>query len=548
MRARTRLGAAVVGVTAFAMVAAGCGGSSNNSGSKAKTSDATITIDNVEPENPLIPGNTNETGGSKVIKALFTGLLTYNPDTAAPENAMADSITTSDSKVYTVKIKSGWKFHDGTDVKAKNFVDAWNWVAYSPNGALNASFLSHIAGFSDVNTTDPDEDGPLQAPKPKTDKLSGLKIIDDTTFEITLDAPFAVFKTIVGYDVFDPLPDVFFKDTKAFGQHPIGNGPFKFVKWDHKQQIQITRNDDYKGNLPKVKNITMKIYQSQDSAYADLLSNNLDYQQQVPTAALAGDKWKSDLGTRAIDRPIGAIQTITFPMYDSKFKNMNPKVRQAISLAIDRKSITDKIFNKSREPANGWVSPAVDGYKADACGDLCTFDATRAKQLLQEGGGFTGDLSIAYNADGDHKAWTEATCNSITNNLGVKCTAKPYVDFATFRKAINAHKMDNIFRTGWVLDYPSIEDFLNPLYKTGGASNDGLYSNAALDAALTKADQAPSQDEANKLYQDAEAMLAQDMSVIPLWYYKQQSGYSTKVKNVKVDPFGELVLDQIEPA
>ncbi len=158
---------------------------------------------------------------------------------ASRATLVAESIDTTDSKVYTIKIKAGTKFHDGTEVKAKNFVDAWNWAAYSPNGAQNSSFFSDIAGFADVQSLDPDEDGPKKAPTPKADKMSGLEVVDDQTFKVTLNAPFSIFPVKLGYSAFVPLPDAFFSSTpEAFGKQPIGNGPVKFVSWAGRRRDQ----------------------------------------------------------------------------------------------------------------------------------------------------------------------------------------------------------------------------------------------------------------------------------------------------------------------
>lgn len=539
MRVSTRAGAVVCGIAALALVSAGCSGGSN-SGSSGSSTGGSITIDGSEPQNPLIPGNTNETGGGNVVDAIFAKLVRYSPTDSKPENEMAESIKTRDSKVYTIKIKKGWKFDDGTEVKAKNYIDAWNWVAYGPNGALNASFFDHIDGYEAVNPTDPDGDGPKKAPAPSAKELSGLKPIDDYTFTVTLKKPFSVFPVTLGYTAFAPLPDSFFKDPKAFGQKPVGNGPFKFVSWEHKSSIKLTRNDNYPLAKPHIKNVTFKLYQSLDTAYADLTSNNLDFLQTIPAADLVGNKWKNDLGTRAKEREVGIIQFIAFPIYDPAFKN--PKLRQAISRAIDRKTIVDKIFNNSRTPATGWVSPAVDGYSPGACGEFCNYDPAEAKKLLDAAGGFTGKLTLAYNTNGGHKEWVEAACNSIHDALKIDCSPKAYTEFADFRTDVTAHKMKGMFRSGWVQDYPSIEDYLNPLYKTSASSNDGLYSNPVFDAKLAAADQAPTLEQANKLYAEAEKMLAADMPVIPMWYSKSQAGYSRKLSNVQVTPTGILDL------
>ena len=103
-------------------------------------------------------------------------------------------------------------------------------------------------------------------------------------------------------------------------------------------------------------------------------------------------------------------------------------------MAIDRETIIKQIFNGTRVPATGWVSPVVDGYKAEQCGEVCKYDPAKAKALLEEAGGFQGDkITLSYNADAAHKDWTEAVCNSIKQSLGVECQAAGVVDFATFR-------------------------------------------------------------------------------------------------------------------
>jgi len=540
MRVSRRGSAAVAVGAALALVAAGC--SSDGDGTTAST-DGEITVTGNQPENPLVPSNTTETQGGKVVDAIFTGLINYNPDDAKAENAAAEKFETTDNQTYTVTLKKGWKFHDGTEVKAKNFVDAWNWSAYSPNGAQNSSFFGSIQGFEDVQSEDPDEDGPKQAPKPKTDKMSGLEVVDDYTFKVTLAAPSSVFNQMVGYSAFMPLPDAFFKDPVAFGKKPIGNGPFKFVSWKDNDSIVIERNEDYKGDdKPKVKKVTFKHYTASEASYADLQSGNIDYQEQIPTNALVGDKYKTDLPDRWIDKPVGVVTYVAFPIYDKRFTNK--KLRQAISMAVDRKTITDKIFNKTRQPATGYISPAVEGARENVC-KYCEFNPEEAKKLLAEAGGWKGELSIFYNGDASHKDWVEAMANSISKSLGIKAVAKPVPTFAEFRSQINAHKMTGLYRAGWQMDYPHIENFLNPLYKTGASSNDGLYSSPEVDALLKQADSEKDSKKAIELYQKAEDLVAEDVPSIAMWMTKTQAGWSDRVSNVKVTPFGELDLTSI---
>ena len=382
MRVSKRASGAIALGAAIALIASGCSSGDSEEGDAGNSADGAITIGGTEPENPLVPANTTETGGGKIIDWLWTGLVEYPNDGGAPQNALAESIETADSKVYKIKIKQNTKFHDGTVVKAKNFVDAWNWGAYSPNGAQNSSFFADIQGFADVNTQDPDgPEGPQKAPEPKAKEMSGLKVVDDWTFEVTLAAPTAVFPTKLGYSTFMPLPDAFFSQKpEDFGKKPIGNGPVSFVSWENNVAIKLTRFDDYQlRDKMKIKDVTVKIYQDDNAAYSDLVSGNLDFQQQVPVSALAGDKWKADLGDRAIASTTPSTGIIAFPIYDKRFQNA--KLRRAVSLSINRQEITDKIFFGNRKPADSWANPLTPGAQPGNC-TACQFNVEEAKKLL----------------------------------------------------------------------------------------------------------------------------------------------------------------------
>jgi oligopeptide transport system substrate-binding protein len=545
MRVSKRASAVVVGVS-VALAAAGCSGGDSGSTSGGDTANAAITIDDVQPQAGLIPINTTETGGSKVIELLWTGLVSYPGDGSAPVKALAESIDTKDSKVYTIKIKPGTKFHDGTVVKAKNFVDAWNWGAYSPNAAQNGSFMSDIAGYADVHTDDPDAEGPKKAPEPKAKTMSGLKVIDDNTFEVTLSAPFSIFPTKLGYSAFMPMPDSFFTSTpEAFGKNPIGNGPAKFVSWQDNVEIKLTRFDDYTlADKIKIKDITLKIYQDQNAAYNDLVSGSLDFQQQVPVSALAGDKWKTDLGAdRAKTAAIPSTQTIAFPLYDKRFADVN--LRKALALAINRQEIADKIFFGSRVPADSWSNPLSPGYAAGTC-SVCKFDPVAAKAALQAAGGFTGDLVLYYNADGSHKEWMEATAQSIKNTLGINARAEGMPTFAVFRQTIDDHKMKGPFKASWQQDYPDVENWIGPLYVTGGSSNDGLYSSPQVDALYKAGTSAVNIDDAHAKFAEATKLIDADIPAIPMFYTTEQFGTSARIAGAKATNVGELDVSSVE--
>jgi oligopeptide transport system substrate-binding protein len=544
MRVLTK-GAALAGVAALSLVVTACGGSSggNTGSSSAGKTGGDVSISGCDPQNPFLPADTNEVCGGDPLDAITAKLVRYDNKTAAPILNIASSITTSDNINWDIKLKSGWKFTDGTPVTASSFVDAWNWDSYGPNAQNNSSFFAAIKGYDDLNPQ-PDANG--NVPTPTTKTMSGLQVVNDNEFKVTMSSPQATFKTQLGYTAFAPLPKSFFADNGAsFGAHPIGAGPYEFVSYNKGQSIVVKKNPNYQGdNKPKVDQITWKIYTTLDAAYADLQANNLDIMATLPSSALVGGKYKTDLQGRVVEEPSGTFQSFTFPMYDPQYGgSKNVDLRKAISEAVDRETIVKTIFNSTRVPADGWVSPVVNGYKAGVCGDACVFSADKAKADYQKwesanGGPFQGTMTLSYNSDGGHKEWVDATCNSIKNTLGIDCQGKPYVDFKTLRKDVTAHTMTGPFRTGWQMDYPAMDDFLVPLYQTKASSNDGLYSNTKFDDLMNQAAAATSSDQASKLYNEGQQVLAQDMPVVPLWYSKTIAGYSDKVGSVQFTPFG----------
>jgi oligopeptide transport system substrate-binding protein len=522
-----------------ALGATACGGGNDDSGSDSKAAidpNGTFSIEVGEPQNPLQPANTMESNGSIVTRALFTGLVDYD-SSGKIEMMNAQSVDTTDSKTFTVKLKSGWKFTDGTPVTAESYVKAWNWAAQPKNKQTNSFWFSDIEGYSDVAPEKGD---------PKATEMKGLKVVDDTTFTITLTTPIPYFVYKLGYEVFSPLPESFYKDPAAAGEKPVGNGPYKFVSWDHKKQIKVVRNDDYQGsNKAKNGGVIFKNYTSLETAYQDLKSDNVDVLRQIAPKDLP--VYKTDLGDRAVDQAYSAIQTIAPAFYTKQWKDIDPKVLQGLSMAIDRNTITKTVLQGTREPATGWVAKGVQGYQADLGTDIFKYDPTKAKALIKEGGGVPGNaITIQFNADGGHKDWVEAVCNSITNATGVKCSGDSKADFQADLNARDAQEVKSMYRSGWVLDYPFNANFLRDLFGTHSAGNQSGFSNKEVDTLITQADAAKTLEESEKLYQELEKKLPNYMPSIPLWYYKVNAGYSKNVTGVEYAQDGDPILTGVQ--
>ncbi len=534
MRSKRILATGAV-IAALTLAVSACGSSGSDSDSGSSDSAAPVVVRGGQPENPLVPGNTGESNGHDIVELFTSTLYRYDAATSEPVADLAESVQTQDNQNFTVRIKKGAKFHDGTEVKAKNFVDAWNYTAYGKNAQYLSYFYEPIDGFADTQCPSLDDEGACVG-KPKTDKLSGLTVVDDHTFTIKTTEPVSNLPVRLGYTAFAPLPDAFFDDPKAFEKKPIGAGPYEVTSYEPGKSADLKHFTDYGGDGPKgnVDKITFRFYDDISAAYNDLLAGNLDVLDDLPTSALVGEKYKQDLGDRWDQEAYPALQAISFPPADVNPAYKDPRVRHAISMAIDRQKIIDDQYEGAREPADSWGAPGIEGFNAGTCGEFCKYDPEKAKALLAEAGGFKGGkISISSNSDSDHKGWITATCNSIRSALGVDCVPSFVPDFATFRQKIGDRKMESMFRSGWVQDYPHIENFLTPNFGTGAASNDGDYSNKQFDAKLVEAAKA-SGEESLALYKEAEEMLPAGMPTVPMWYYTATVGWGDKVTDVRV--------------
>ncbi|MFG3246923.1 ABC transporter substrate-binding protein [Streptomyces sp. NPDC048187] len=497
-----------------------------------------------DPQNPLEPANTNEVQGGKVLDMIFRNLKKYDPKTGEAKDMLAEKIDTTDSQTYTVTVKDGWTFSNGEKVTAQSFVDAWNYGASLKNNQRNAYFFAYIDGYDKVHP----ESGSQSA-----DTLSGLKVTGPLTFTVKLNQKFSSFPDTLGYNAFAPLPKAFFDDHDAWLKKPVGNGPYQVDNYTRGSQMSLRKWDDYPGN-DKAQNggVDLKVYTDNNTAYTDLIAGNLDLVDDVPASQLKNVK--SDLGDRYINTPAGIIQTLAFPFYDNDWnKSGSEKVRKGLSMAIDRKQITDTIFQQTRTPATDWTSPVLGedgGYKPGLCGDACDYNAEEAKKLVKEGGGLPGgQVKITYNADtGSHKQWVDAVCNSINNALDNDraCAGNPVGTFADFRNQITEKKMSGPFRAGWQMDYPLIQNVLQPLYYTNASSNDGKWSNEEFDGLVDKANGQTDTAEAVKTFQQAEEVVRDNMAAIPLWYQNGSAGYSDRLSDVELNPFSVPVYNEIK--
>ncbi len=240
---------------------------------------------------PLIPSNTNTICGGDILDNVLAKLIRYDADTGDSVNDIAESIETKDSKTFTIALKRGVKFTDGTEVKAKNFVDSWNFAAYAPNAQINSSWWKPSRATRTCRREVPAR------------KMSGLKTVDDYSFTVTLNAKTATFPPPLGYTVFAALPDSFFKDKgKAFGEMPVGAGPFKMFGRRPNKEIVMEVDPAYdRGAKASVQKVTYAMYRGPRRRLQRAPRGQPGHRQRAAGVGLASGQFLTELGDRKME-------------------------------------------------------------------------------------------------------------------------------------------------------------------------------------------------------------------------------------------------------
>ncbi|MGH3341812.1 MAG: peptide ABC transporter substrate-binding protein, partial [Carbonactinosporaceae bacterium] len=502
----------------LALTATACGGGGGGEDSGAPAGGGSYSVEAHEPSFLGPPGACYESECSPIIDLLHEGLVDIDLKTDELVYRMAESIESDDQKTWTITLKEGYKFQNGEPVNADAFIRAWNYTAYGPNAAATNGFFARFEGYEALN-----------AEKPKTKELSGLKKIDDYTFEVTLKAPFSQFQQMLVYPpAFAPAAEECIADPKACNEKPIGNGPYQIGKWQHDTQVSVKRWDGYSGERnANAKEIVFKIYKETATGFNDYLAGNIDLMQLIPESV---PRARTEASDRLIEEDSSSYTYLGLPTYIDAFKD--PKVRHALSLGIDREAITENILVGTEQPATSAVPPIVEGHRTDAC-DYCTYDPERAKQLMKDAGGLPGNkITIYFNSGSGHEEWTQAVGNEWKRLFGVNFELKS-LDFAEYLEKLDADTLDGSFRLGWLMDYPSMENYLQPMYGKDGSSNYTRYTSDEFEALMAKADAASSTEESIKFYQQAEDVVLEDLPIIPLWAGQDLFVYSENLENVK---------------
>lgn len=515
MRKRFILSIAVLVVFVFilSMVLPGC---AKKEAEEEVTEGGIFNACTIQDPVSLDPAQLQESEGIQIGKQIFDGLTDNDPETMETVPAMAEKWEANeDASVWTFYLKKGVKFHNGRECKAEDFVYSWNRVADPGTASEVAYHLSPIKGFKDV-----------QEGKAKT--MEGVKAIDDYTLEVTLEYPYAEFPITTAHPVFSPIPkeEVEKVGSKNFTEHPVGTGPFKFVKWDHEKEVVIEKFEDYYGKKAHLDQVIFKIYLDEETAYQDFKAEKLD-DCQIPRGQFKAAK--DEYGDRALFNPMLGVYYYGFNMNTEPWKS-SKELRQAFNYAVDRQVICDTIMEGTRAPATGIVPKGIYGFQENAM--PYKYDPEKAKELLEKAGYPNGQglppLKLGYNTGVGHDKIAQSVQNDV-KALGINFTIEGY-EWGTYLDMIQAQQI-TFFRLGWLADYPTMDNFLYPLFFSENAGSDNMtfYSNPEVDDLLMEARKTADTQKRIELYRKAEKIILDDAPLVPLMFYRTSRVISSRV-------------------
>jgi len=530
-----RILALMLSLVLTATMFAGCGSPSSTS---SKPITATIGS---EPKT-LDPTLNNSLDGGTYINCAFEGLTTYDKESKVVAGTAEKWDVSADGTVYTFHLRKDAKWSDGKDVTAKDFVYSWRRAVDPKTAADYAYYLYFVKNGEAIN-----------GGKAAIDTL-GVKAIDDKTLEVTLESAIPFFNEIVAFPTLVPLREDLVStnlqkwslDTKTY----IGNGPYVLTSWEHDSKLTFEKNDNYWGKstikAPKLEWLLM----SDENAILGAFKNGqVSLARAIPTDEFAAEK---AAGTLHILPQLG---TYYLDLLNTKAPFDNVKVRRAISLAIDRNYIVEKVTKGGQLPASGYVPYGIADVSISpdfrtTGGEFYSVkpedlekNIAEAKKLLAEAGYPDGKgfpkFTFGINTGGNHQPIAEAVQQMLKKNLGINAEIQAQ-EWNVFQQS----RKDGIFnmsRDGWIGDYMDASTFLD-MFTSKNGQNHSKYNNPAYDAAIKSARTEGDATKRIKLFHDAEKLLMDEMGIVPLYFYTDPMEISKDLQDYTVTPLGFVYL------
>lgn len=479
----------------------------------------------------LDPALAKGTHESWILQHTFTGLMGYNEDGELVP-AVAESYDESDDGLtYTFHLRDDVKWSNGDPVTAEDFEYAWKRVI---DPELASDYAYQISDYVKGAEEYLNGEGSI-------DDVA-IKAIDEKTLEVTLKKPAPYFLGLTAFYTLYPVNKNVVEANPDWAKDPsngqyISNGAFKLVSWDHNQKISLRKNPEwYRADEVKLDGIDFDIIEEQNTQYTKYQGGEYDFIVNPPTAVV-------DKLTKENDPELyigGDVGTYYYQFNNKEKPFNNAKVRNALSMAIDRKAIVENITKGGQVPAEGLVPYGFldeNGKEfRDRNGNLVKEDKEAAKSLLEEGLAEEGmkleDLNgtvILFNTDEAHKNIAQAIQQMWKQAFGVDFQ----LENAEFKVVLDRRKSGDykIARAGWIGDYLDPNTMLD-IMMTENGNNDAFYSNPEFDNLMKEAGESSDNEFRFEKMAEAEKIVMEDMGVAPIYFYTQpylQKSYVTGV-------------------
>ena len=506
-----------------------CGGNNKDDGA--------IYI-NVGPEPKTIdPALNSAVDGSIYIQHAFEGLATRDKDNNIIPGVAESWDISEDGLTYTFHIRENAKWSDGEKITAEDFVYAWQRAVDPITASEYAYQFEPISNAMDIN-----------AGRKEVSEL-GVKAIDEKTFEVKLNSPTAYLLELMAFPTFYPVrKDIIEENGDSWTLSPetyIGNGPF-VLKERRTDDRLIMENNTYYWNSQSIvpEKLVFILMQNSSAAMAAIKEGSIHFANNPPLQEIENLK---NEGLMHISPYLG---TYYYCLNITNEVLKDPKVRKALSLAIDRNYLVEQITRGGQVPAGAWVPNGVKDISSDkdfreVGGDYYSVKADdyeknveEAKKLLSEAGFENGSgfpvLEFKSNS-GEHIQIFEAVQQMWKDNLNIDSTISQE-EWAAFQDT-RQHKNFVIARHGWIADYNDPMSFLG-VFLSYSVQNNGGYNNKAFDEQLNIAMSGVDDKERMDAMHKAEDILMEDMGLIPIYFYTDPIMINKKLSNVVYDPLG----------
>ena len=522
---------------AGAIALSGCGGGSK---SAKKVSGKILTIEMGPEVESIDPALNTTNDGANYLTYLFDNLLRTDKDGKVVPSLAQKYEVSDDGLTWTFHLRDGLKWSDGSDFTANDFVYSWQRMVDPDVAAPYAeTVLGMVEGYDEA-IGKPDEKG-NQTTTPDITKLR-VEAPDDKTFVVHMSHPTPYFDKLAAFaalspvkkDVVEAKPDGWTLDPKTY----ISTGPFKLAEWKSGSYLMLEKNENYwNKDAVKLDGIKCLLMGDQNAAFSAYEAGDALMIKDIPTQEITTLQKRPDY---RLDPQIG---TYFIDLNNTLDEFKDAKVRQALSLALDRKYISETITAGTYTPAKGFVPAGVVDWDASAWEDHITDPSVyinvddyqgnlaKAKELLKEAGHENGaglpTIVYSTNDQSYHKKIAEYL-QQVWGELGVKVEVNivEWKSFTPQRRSGNYQAA----RDGWVMDYNDPSNILQ-LTSTGNGNNSSKYSNPEYDALLEKAANEADPQTRFGYFHQAEEMLMRDMGVTPLLYYNEMYLQSDKIKD-----------------